>query len=331
VLKVVDFGIARVGRGERAGWTETILARTGNVLGTLDYIAPEQANDVHAADIRSDLYSLGGTFYYALTGQVPFPNCAPLEKLAKHLTEQPRPVEALRPGVPAAVAEVVQKLMAKDRNQRFQTPTELVQALSPWDHPGARHQVPAAVGPPPALPAGDREDGTSCPPAGRAPDERSTVELVVDSPAALAGDASSLREKWQHWTAIVAASVRRRGATHWINPRAFRGLQTELVRACRAQAHASAAETRHLFQRLEELVKPWLSPESLTQTDLEIHFSLVRLCQQAQQDLDAWAGRSPTQPGGSASTLGSFLGRLIKRKDRPDFKETMRQLYGVEL
>jgi hypothetical protein len=104
-----------------------------------------------------------------------------------------------------------------------------------------------------------------------------------------------------------------------------------LVRACRAQAHAGAGETRRLFQRLEELVKPWLSPETLTQTDLEPHLSLVRLCQQAQQEIDAWAGHGPTQPGGSASTLGGILGRLVKRKDRPAFKETMRQLYGVEL
>jgi serine/threonine protein kinase len=331
MLKVVDFGLARVRRGERAKWTETILAKTGNVLGTLDYISPEQANNVHSADIRSDLYSLGCTFYYALTGQAPFPNCAPLEKLAKHLMEQPQPVQALRPEVPAAVAEIVQKLMAKDRNQRFQTPAELVQALSPRCGPGSRHEAPAAVGPLPESPAGDRAGGATCPPAALASDDRSTVEFLVDSPAASPAGDASLWEKWQHWTAIVAASVRRRGATRWINPRAFRALQTELVRACRAQANASEGESRHLFQRLEELVKPWLTPESLTQTDLEIHLSLATLCQQAKQDIDTWAGRSPTRTGEGESTLGSFLGRLLKRKDQPEFKEKMRQLYGVEL
>jgi hypothetical protein len=329
VLKVVDFGLARVRPGKGAGWAGTILAKTGNVLGTLDYISPEQANDVHSADIRSDLYSLGCTFYHALTGQVPFPNCLPLQKIAKHLMEQPQPVLALRPDVPPAVAEIVEKLMAKDRNRRFQAPVELVRELSPWCGPGQEAPTAGPV-PSPGAPAGDREGTAESPPAAQIGDDRSTVQLP-DSWAASPAGAAALWEKWHDWTAIVAASVRRREASYWINPRAYRVLQTELVRVCRAQANASDGETRLLFLRLEELVKPWLTPEALTQTDLEIHYSLVRLCQQATEDLDTWAGRSPTQTGGSESTLGSILGRLLKRKHQPDFKEKMRQLYGVQL
>jgi serine/threonine protein kinase len=331
VLKVVDFGLARVCQGKGAGRPETILARTGNILGTVDYISPEQANDVHAADIRSDLYSLGCTFYFALTGQVPFPDCAPLQKMAKHLTEQPRPVQALRPEVPPAVAAIVQKLMAKDRNQRFQAPADLVRELSPWGGPAPGHAAPApGTVPAPGAPAGDGEGEAEGPAAGQPGDGPSTVPLP-DSPAASPAAGASVWEKWRHWTAIVAASVRHRGAGHWVNPRAFRGLQTELVRACRAQAAASDGETRHLFQRLGELVEPWLTPETLTQTDLEIHLSLVRLCQQATADLHTWAGRSKTQTTASESTIGSILGRLLKRKDRPEFKEKMRRLYGVHL
>jgi eukaryotic-like serine/threonine-protein kinase len=82
-VKLADFGLARVSRVGREGVAGTIMAEPGAVLGTVDYIAPEQAHDIHAADIRSDLYSLGCTFYYALTGQVPFPGGNPLEKLFK--------------------------------------------------------------------------------------------------------------------------------------------------------------------------------------------------------------------------------------------------------
>jgi serine/threonine protein kinase len=331
VLKVVDFGLARVRPGKGAVGAETILARTGNILGTLDYISPEQAHDFHSADIRADLYSLGCTFYYALTGQVPFPNCAPLAKVAKHLMDQPRPVRDLRPEVPAAVVAIVQKLMAKDRSQRFQTPAELIRALAAFGGPGVSPAVPAAeVVPTPEGTASDPVGGAGSSSVGRADDELSTIRLK-DFPAVSPAADASLWEKWQHWTAIVATSVRRRGAKCWINPRAYQALQTELVRACQAKASASEGETQRLFQSLEELVAPWLTPDALTQTDLEIHHSLLRLCQQASEDLDTWAGRSHTQTGGGESTLGSILGRLLKRKDRSQLQEKMRQLYGMQL
>src|SRR5262249_48885888 len=82
VLKVVDFGLARIrdGAGPAA---DTVRGGTGSVLGTLDYISPEQANNIHDTDIRSDVYSLGCTFYFALTGQVPFPGGTGMTKVLK--------------------------------------------------------------------------------------------------------------------------------------------------------------------------------------------------------------------------------------------------------
>src|SRR5262249_24551133 len=98
-------------------------------MGTLDYIAPEQALDSHQVDIRADLYSLGCTFYYLLTGQVPFPGGEALAKLMKHRMDEPKPLQQLRPEVPEAVSEVVRKLMAKQPAERYQTPVELVVTL----------------------------------------------------------------------------------------------------------------------------------------------------------------------------------------------------------
>ncbi|MFN4261656.1 MAG: serine/threonine-protein kinase, partial [Gemmataceae bacterium] len=128
-LKILDMGLARVARLD-SGEDSSTLTKEGSVMGTLDYIAPEQAMDSHAVDIRADMYSLGCTFYFLLTGQVPFPGGDALAKLMKHKLEEPVPVEQLRPDVPAPVAAVVRKLMAKEPHDRYQTPAELAAALA---------------------------------------------------------------------------------------------------------------------------------------------------------------------------------------------------------
>ena len=99
-------------------------------MGTPDFIAPEQAMDARKADIRSDLYSLGCTFYYLLTGKPPFPGGTKLDKLFRHQTEAPRPVEQLRSDVPPRVRALVHRLMSKRPNERVQTPDELALQLA---------------------------------------------------------------------------------------------------------------------------------------------------------------------------------------------------------
>ncbi len=95
LVKIVDFGLARL-QGKTQGETIALRGETG-VLGTPDYISPEQSRDIHSADIRSDLYSLGCAFYFALAGRVPFPGESAMEKLVKHLTEEPQPLERRGP------------------------------------------------------------------------------------------------------------------------------------------------------------------------------------------------------------------------------------------
>jgi WD40 repeat protein/tRNA A-37 threonylcarbamoyl transferase component Bud32 len=147
VVKVLDLGLARLQAA--ASEESTTLTQEGAVMGTPDYIAPEQARDSHTVDIRADLYSLGGTLYYLLTGRVPFPGGTLTEKLLKHQFDEPAPVERLRPDVPPEVAGVVRRLMAKRPEERYQTPAELAMALaavgSRTAHPVA---VPAAVAEP---------------------------------------------------------------------------------------------------------------------------------------------------------------------------------------
>jgi serine/threonine-protein kinase len=133
LVKVSDFGLARLQESPDAGpGGGTLITRPNTVMGTPDFLSPEQARNLHNTDIRSDLYSLGCTFYYLLTGQVPFPGGTSLEKLIRHNTEQPTPVEELRPEAPAPVAAIVRRLMAKKPEERFRTPAELAAALEPF-------------------------------------------------------------------------------------------------------------------------------------------------------------------------------------------------------
>src|ERR1019366_10108768 len=105
------------------------LTQGGAVIGTADYVAPEQLEDPHGADIRADLYSLGCTFYFLLSAQVPFPGGSLLSKLDKQRWQTPTALEKLRGNIPPAVVRVVEKLMAKRAADRLQTPGELAEAL----------------------------------------------------------------------------------------------------------------------------------------------------------------------------------------------------------
>jgi eukaryotic-like serine/threonine-protein kinase len=123
--KLVDMGLAR--RFERGG--DHGLTQSGMTLGTFDYISPEQARDPRDVDVRSDLYSLGCTLFHMLTGRPPFPGGTVLQKLIQHQEEAPADVRTLNPAVPIELAGIIARLMAKDRDRRYQTPEHLVRDL----------------------------------------------------------------------------------------------------------------------------------------------------------------------------------------------------------
>ena len=152
LIKVSDFGLARLSQPNSSHATNasnpgTIFTRENTVMGTPDYLSPEQSRSLHKIDIRSDLYSLGCTFYFLLTGQVPFPGGQPLEKLIRHATEKPRPVGAFRADVPVEVITLVDRLMAKHPEDRPQTPADLVKALEPFAVSGPIPWAPQRAAP----------------------------------------------------------------------------------------------------------------------------------------------------------------------------------------
>ncbi len=141
--KLVDMGLAR--RFERGG--DHGLTQSGMTLGTFDYISPEQARDPRDVDVRSDLYSLGCTLFHMTTGRPPFPGGTVLQKLIQHQEEAPADVRTLNPAVPVELALIITRLMAKDRDRRYQTPEHLVRELL-----GVAGRVGLATASPPMLP-----------------------------------------------------------------------------------------------------------------------------------------------------------------------------------
>jgi eukaryotic-like serine/threonine-protein kinase len=104
----------------------------GSTVGTFDYVAPEQARHSHAADIRSDIYSLGCTLYHMIGGQVPFPGSSLSEKLLAHQAIEPTLLSELAPGLCPGLAEVVRRMMRKSPDERYATPMQVAQALEPY-------------------------------------------------------------------------------------------------------------------------------------------------------------------------------------------------------
>lgn len=130
VVKILDWGLAslRLPKGGQRIFDH--LPREQNV-GTADYISPEQArNSAAGADIRTDIYSLGCTLYHLLAGTPPFSGKSIMQKLIKHQTEEPVPIQTLRPDVPESLALVIKKMMAKLPEDRFPTPSVVAVALS---------------------------------------------------------------------------------------------------------------------------------------------------------------------------------------------------------
>ncbi len=146
VVKILDFGLARLndlGAQENSG---TIEVKENTVMGTPDFISPEQARNMHHADIRSDIYSLGCSFYFLLTGKVMFPGGTTMEKLLRHVNDKPQSIEEFRQDVPTEVLAILKQMTAKDPDQRYQIPEALAAALVPlsgacapnWDNQARR-------------------------------------------------------------------------------------------------------------------------------------------------------------------------------------------------
>ena len=138
IVKVLDFGLAKA---RREGEAVTDLTGFGAVMGTPAYMAPEQAQDAASADVRADIYSLGCTLYFLLTGAPPFIGKSVFAILQAHVSAEPTPLGQRCAAESPELAAVVAKMMAKDPARRYQTPIEAAQALAPFIKPGSPPKV----------------------------------------------------------------------------------------------------------------------------------------------------------------------------------------------
>jgi serine/threonine protein kinase len=177
--KILDMGLARFYHTDDD--MLTLKYDEKSVLGTADYVAPEQTVNSHEVDVRADIYSLGATFYFLLAGHPPFPDGTIAQKLISHQTKEPRPIREIRPEVPQGLEDVLRKMLTKSVEDRYQTPEEVYDALLPF--------VPAEMAPPPE------------------------VEMPQLSPAALEGStapAGSLSGSFRQDSAIIGVGASQR-------------------------------------------------------------------------------------------------------------------------
>jgi serine/threonine protein kinase len=218
LIKVLDFGLAKV---KSEGAVDGGLTNEGQMLGTPHYIAPEQTLDARKADIRADIYSLGCTLYYLLTGEPPFEGTSLYDILQAHHSREALPLNLARPEVPVEVAAIVAKMMAKEPGRRFQEPKEVAQALKPFfksgnvasvgEKPDVSRALPpepkretAGAGPVPRRTAAGPEPATASPggKAGQQPRSEPMWDSLVDlkeiesSSAAAPAAAPSRRPPW---------------------------------------------------------------------------------------------------------------------------------------
>jgi len=127
-VKLLDMGLARITDDEAS----LTLDNNENVLGTADYLAPEQALNSHKADTRADIYSLGCTLYFLLTGHPPFPDGSISERLLKHQVETAPSILKDRPDAPPTLVHICEKMMNKNPDERYQTATDIAERLAEW-------------------------------------------------------------------------------------------------------------------------------------------------------------------------------------------------------
>jgi eukaryotic-like serine/threonine-protein kinase len=130
ISKILDMGLARFYNSDDDMLTKKYDEKS--VLGTADYVAPEQTINSHDVDVRADIYSLGATFYFLLAGHPPFPEGTISQKLIAHQTRNPTPIDQLRPDVSVELAGILKKMMAKSIDERYQNPIEVYDALQPF-------------------------------------------------------------------------------------------------------------------------------------------------------------------------------------------------------
>lgn len=189
LVKLLDLGLARV---EHEQGTDGSITRTGQIMGSPDYMAPEQAMNARSADIRADIYGLGVTLYQLLTGELPFGGANVMERLVARINTNAPPVSVVRPDVPPVLVHIIARMMHPEPAQRFQTPGEVEAVLQSFVSNAQESQLQQLT----AVP--DREVSTI------QADADDTLNLFVGH---LGTSAGTIRRRKTPWPAVISVAT----------------------------------------------------------------------------------------------------------------------------
>ncbi|MFT4555554.1 MAG: serine/threonine protein kinase [Planctomycetaceae bacterium] len=199
LVRILDMGLARfTSETTEAG----DLTSTGQVMGSIDYISPEQSKDSHSADIRSDIFSLGCTLYFLLTGKAPYPGRNSVQRImARVMNEAPR-VRAARPDIPTSLDELLARILEREPADRIQTPAELAEALRSFCTATGAAAVPMAK----LVSTGDAT--TKLNNLAEAATSHTDAATVIVSADALDGPSESVNSELQNFLNLLTAEAR---------------------------------------------------------------------------------------------------------------------------
>ncbi len=346
VVRVLDLGLVRSIPQENEGEAGLTRVHDERMLGTVDYLSPEQAIDSHNVDIRSDIYSLGCTFYFLLSGDPPFAKGTLTERLLAHQTRSAIPISVIRPDVHSSLGRILTKMLEKRPDNRYQTPNELAWALEDWLRVIASPRSAsgsASAGSPswtsssmrdqnPMFDAGSLATSSSVatsetrlssssisrsssilrksPPSAR---PTSTVVKGRKSNLGAASDGTRVTlprdiwEPWSLWAKAVEALASNSGLRLTPNDKSYRELYDNLTQACRLLAPDVDEPTLMILRDIQDTTAPWMNLQSLRSIlQSEMKFSIVQRVREL--DIVVMASRESAV---AIDKSGQSLGKLL--------------------
>jgi serine/threonine protein kinase len=286
-VKILDLGLVRSLPNEEDGQAGLTRLHDERVMGTVDYLSPEQAIDSHDVDIRTDIYSLGCTLYFLLVGSSPFSKGTLAERLLAHQTQPATPIAVSRPDVPKDLALIVDRMLAKRPEGRFQDSGDVATALSDWilsrrdpstiiNDEGVSRVRPSRGRERPESLRRSRPAAQSATVSGRVgasrpitvPSRASNASLCVAHhskvlPREAGRTTRSLIECWERWVIVMQALGSQTITRRRIDEATYRQIYHELQQAYRVSFADADESARRILRKIEDLTSPWPTLRSL--------------------------------------------------------------------
>jgi serine/threonine protein kinase len=332
IVKVVDFGLARLSPQGNHQLT-TLMCRDGATMGTPAFISPEQIRNIHNVDIRSDLYSLGCSFYFALTGYLPFQGITTQATLALHLEREPRPMQSWRAEVPIHLARIIQRLMAKNPADRYQTPAELIEVINNFILSGDLWDCEHGITLPRAGSLTRRqnlgeEDHPTPLDISHCSDDSLNSSNLSSTDVEIA--AVALRELWTQWREVLGNFIQYQ--QYDMQEDDYKSLYRNLLDAVRAVRSATPNINSDLYRQLQIAVEPWVSSLSLISLDRSTLLSLWQTCRKIDSGIWPQREKPPSSRFALLACISIFalvlLGVMWSTIDKSRFIENLANFFS---